>query len=131
MIDSLIGEFAGTGTWFEASGMTSSYNVSHTITKTPRGFRFEFKHVFENGDPDVHAVFDMEWSSAPLFVLKAADSEIGKGYVLDVFCHYTTDLGGNIVEASVLKTEDGVRVWGSASRNKAGHAIAWNENLKG
>ncbi|MCA8899980.1 MAG: hypothetical protein KDA53_01885 [Hyphomonas sp.] len=131
MITRLLGTYTGTGTWFEDSGRTCRYVISQTITRTPDGFRFAFHHTFENDDPEVDAVFDMVWSTGPLFLLKAGGTELGRGYVLDGFCHYTVELPGNLVEVSCLKTETGLKVWGSASRNKAGHAIAWTETLTG
>ena len=130
MITSLLGTYKGFGTWFEGSGATSKYSVGHVVIETPAGFRFEFTHVFDNGDPEVRAVFDMEWTTGPLFVLKAGGVSIGRGYVLDGLCHYTADLGGNLIETSCLETATGLKVWGSASRNKAGHAIAWTETLE-
>lgn len=129
-IDRFLGTYEGAAIWHEANGVSGSYAVRHQIEATDNGFIFRFRHVFDDGTADVDAIYTMAWTTETLFVVRAGDVLIGKGYVFDDFCHHTMELGEKIIEASCIRTEQGMRVCGSSSRNAAGNAIAWQEVLR-
>ena len=126
----LFGRFAGRGTWHEANGEQDGYRVEQVIAPTAEGWRTDFTHVFDNGDPDTVAAFAFRRVTPDLYRAFAGEAEIGQAYVFGDFAHYTLKLGEMIVEASMAADGAGLRIFGSSSTNKAGNAIAWQERLE-
>ncbi|WP_375687461.1 hypothetical protein [Pseudooceanicola sp. LIPI14-2-Ac024] len=129
-LDGIAGDYGGTGTWHQSDGGHGGYAVSLALSRAAGGWHLAYTHVFDNGDPDTTAAFDLARIAAgPLLAVSAGGQQIGRGYAFGGALHYTLELPGNIVEATLLADGAGLRVIGSASRNKAGLAIAWEERL--
>ncbi|MWB76809.1 hypothetical protein GLS40_02085 [Pseudooceanicola sp. 216_PA32_1] len=129
-IDDFTGHYAGSGGWYQADGEAGPYDVTHRIEATAGGFVLAFAHIFDNGDPPVEARFEMRMGFGPLFIVTAGGREIGKGHLFGDVLHYTMEFPGNTVETTCIRTEGGLRITGSASRNADGLAIAWEETLE-
>lgn len=129
-MENFLGKFTGRGIWYEANGESGGYSVVHRIEQHQDGFLISFEHVFENGDPDTNARFEIKTVTPELFTLHMAGAQIGKGYAIGELCHYTAQFGDMIVEASMLSTATGLKIWGSSSSNRAGNATAWQEMLE-
>ncbi len=129
-LESLAGSYMGQGRWRDDAGGEGAYHVTHNVEVTEKGPRVSFHHIFDNGDPDVEAAFNLEWSVSPLLAVKAGDAVIGSGYVAGALCHYTLQLGDKIVESTFQPHNGGLRVYGSSSKNADGNFIAWSEVLE-
>lgn len=127
--DNMLGRFCGTGRWHDTAGATQSYTIDQTNRLTPLGFVLSFEHVFEDATV-IRAEFSMVWIAAPLFRLDIEGKPSGNGYVLEDYCHYHLQAGPAFVEASYLGSADGLRVFGSSSKNADGNYIAWSERLR-
>ena len=124
----LDGTFEGSGSWHEATGRSQNYRVHHTNRWLDDGFEVIFRHDSDDGDVS-DANFRMLWLTDRLFSVSAAGKVLGRGYLIDDFCHYHLEVGP-FVEVSLLPSRDGLSIFGSSTRNKEGHYIAWHETLR-
>ena len=122
------GVFEGLGSWYEATGRSQSYRVRHTNRRTDSGFEVTFRHDFDDGSV-VEAHVTMLWTTEHLFSASAAGKLLGNGYWIGEFCHYHLEVGP-VVEVNLIPATNGLNVFGSSSRNKEGHYIAWHETLR-
>ena len=125
----LEGVYAGSGSWFEASGRSQSYRIQQTVRRLESGFEITFKHDFEDASV-VDAHFSMEWLTHPLFRVSVGGQALGNGYLIADVLHYHLEVNGAFVETSLVKAPEGLSTFGSSSKNKAGHYIAWHEALR-
>jgi hypothetical protein len=128
-IDWLAGVYEGTGSWHESTGRSQSYRVRQTNRGTGTGFEILFHHDFDDGSV-VNAHFTMSWRTPSLFAVSAAGKPMGNGYLIDRYCHYHLEVGAAFVEVSLMAVEGGLHVFGSSTKNAAGHYIAWHEKLQ-
>jgi len=127
-LDWLDGSFDGSGSWHEATGRSQNYRVHQTNRWLDDGFEVIFRHDFEDGDV-IDAHFTMLWLTDRLFSVSGAGKILGSGYLIDDFCHYHLEVGP-YVEVNLLPSRDGLSIFGSSTRNKEGHYIAWHETLR-
>lgn len=128
-IETLAGTYEGSGTWHDAAGSSGAYRIKQTNVVTDVGFDVSFRHNFDDGSV-VEASFKMVWIAPFVFRVDVAGTPIGNGYVFSGYCHYHMKVGESFVEASYRASGDGLDVYGSSTRNAAGHYIAWTESLR-
>lgn len=126
----LQGDYRGHGAWHQADGTRGGYAVTLSLARAGKALRLVYTHVFDNGDPDTVAHFDLVPEGPVLCTVLADGQAVGRGYLLAGLVHYTLEMPGNVVEGTLLADGTGLRVIGSASRNRAGQAIAWDERLE-
>ena len=127
--DWLAGTYVGSGSWYEATGRSQNYRIRHTNRGTDTGFEILFKHDFEDAGV-VEANFTMTWTSRNLFSVSTGGKLMGNGYLMDEFCHYHLEVGGAFVAVNLTPVANRLRVFGSSTKNKEGHYIAWSEVLE-
>lgn len=127
-VSRLVGQYVGSGTWHDSAGKSGSYQITQSIDETPNGFGVSFKHRFEDSSV-VEATFDMHWVASRLFAVHVAGRPVGEGYWLGDYCHYRFQSDDRLVEAGYLVHGDGLRTYGSSSKNAQGNYIAWHEEL--
>lgn len=124
------GRFVGRAEWFDEAGDKGGYDVVMSLRGGEEAFSVTVKHVFDNGDPDTDATFDMSFVASRLFSVSAGGHVVGKGYMVDGFCHYAMVFGENVVETNLSWQGADLSVFGSATKNAAGRHIAWEEHLR-
>jgi hypothetical protein len=124
----IVGHYSGSGTWHDSAGQTGNYQVAQDIRETPNGFEVAFKHRFDDGKI-TDSRFEMRWVASRLFRVEADGKPVGHGYWLGDYCHYHLEPGGRFVEAGYLVHGNGLKAYGSSSRNADGNYVAWHEEL--
>ena len=125
----IVGHYSGSGTWHDAAGHSGGYQITQSIHETANGFEVAFKHRFDDGRV-VEARFEMHWVASRLFAVHVAGQPGGHGYWLGDYCHFHVEPGGSFVEVSYLVHGEGLRTYGSSTRNADGNYIAWKEVLR-
>ena len=123
------GRFVGRADWFDETGASGDYDATLIIEIGDDSFILQARHVFDNGDPDTNSRFELSPVTSKLFTVTAEGHRVGKGYIVNGFCHYTLVFGENIVENNITWSDGLMFVYGSATRNAAGRHIAWKEQL--
>lgn len=124
----IVGHYAGSGTWHDSAGQSGAYQATQRIHETANGFELSFVHRFDDGRV-TESRFEMRWIAPRLFRVQSDGVEVGHGYWLGDYCHYHLEPPGRFVEASYHVHGEGLKVYGSSSRNAEGNYLAWHEEL--
>lgn len=125
-----LGQYVGEGTWRDDAGESRRYRIEMTLEPAEGGLRQAFRHIFFEGDePDV--LQSMEFKvHAPSILSFTMGDLTGRGFYTADVLHYTIPVPGNAVQATHFFDRRGVRVVGSAEKNKAGRFVMWEELLE-
>lgn len=125
---SINGRYEGAGQWYDAAGKSGSYRVVQTNRALPLGIEVAFRHDFDDGTV-TDARLTLSAVAPRIFQVKVSENTVGHGSWLDDTLHYHMQVGDKFVEASYRPNENGLRVYGSSTRNAEGNYIVWVESL--
>jgi hypothetical protein len=125
---SINGRYEGAGQWHDAAGKSGSYRVVQTNRALALGIEVAFRHDFDDGTV-TDARLTLSAVAPRIFQVMVSENPVGHGSWLDDTLHYHMQVGDKFVEASYRANENGLRVYGSSTRNAEGNYIVWVEGL--
>jgi len=129
-----LGTYVGEGVWRDETTETRRYRVDMRLSAAPDGTIEQwFRHLFfEENDDVVEQTLVLATDAAGVVACTMPAAQLaGKGYTSGDIFHYELHLPGNAIEVTQFYAPDGgVRVVGSAERNKFGRYIWWQETLR-
>lgn len=127
-IETLAGNYAGSGAWVDTTGNSDYYSVRHAITSEAAAAEVAFVHEFNDGT-SIEAQLRFEHSTGPIFDVHSEDGLVGHGYFEEGSLHYHMRAGEAYIEVSYRVVGDDLRIYGSSTRNAEGNYIVWLERL--
>lgn len=135
-LEDFVGEFEGTGNWYDSEGNTMSYKIQQTHQLTDEGIDLIVKHAHNDGDYS-EGKYNLKKVAPYIYKLFLNDKELGYGTLLDNCLRFHFDstafvsVDSSLTEISYqMINADNLVAYGSTTQNSAGNYITWHEQIK-